>query len=96
MRFINNINTQKFRLRRTVQLLTPPKVIKESEAGPLCQINFYHNQLSRHHKDHVIRLVSNFLKDAEHEREMDLFDPLPYQKSSIELPSKVQRKFENQ
>lgn len=70
-----------------MQLLVPPKPIKESESGPLCQLNFYHNTLSRHHKDALIKLVTEFIDDAESGREMDLYDPLPNQRSAIELPS---------
>jgi len=84
---VRRLQLENARLKRVVSLLVPPKPVKDQESGPLCQLNFYHNQLSRHHKDQIIKLVTNFIQEAEQEREMDLFDPLPFQRSSISLPS---------
>ena len=34
----------------------------DSETGPICQINFYHNSASRHHKDEIIKLGADRTK----------------------------------
>ena len=44
------------RLKRILNLLKPPRQDKNDEKGPICQINFYHNDASRHHKDEIIKL----------------------------------------
>ena len=67
--------------------MVPPKPIKDSEKGPICQIGFYHNSLSRHHKDGLIKCITEFIEEAEKDREMDIYDQLPSQKAAIDLPS---------
>lgn len=83
---MNDLLLENRRLKRLLNILQPPKENKDSETGPICQINFYHNSASRHHKDEVIRLVTEFLAEAEKDREMDTMDQLPRQRSAIHVP----------
>jgi len=53
---INELLLENQRLKRILNIIRPPKQNKDSETGPICQINFYHNSASRHHKDEIIKL----------------------------------------
>jgi len=84
---ISELLLENQRLKRILNIIRPPKQNKDSETGPICQINFYHNSASRHHKDEIIKLVADFINEAEKDREMDTMDQLPRQNSAIQLPS---------
>lgn len=84
---LRRLQLENSKLKRVVKLMVPPKPIKDSEKGPICQIGFYHNSLSRHHKDGLIKCITEFIEEAEKDREMDIYDQLPSQKAAIDLPS---------
>ena len=80
---LKELEVENYRLRRLLNVVKPPKQNRDSERGPICQINFYHNDTSRSHKDRIIRLVSDYLAEVAREK-LDVKIPqLPYQKSAI-------------
>ena len=80
---MKELEIENYRLRRLLNVVKPPKQNRDSERGPICQINFYHNDTSRSHKDRIIRMVSDYLAEVAREK-LDVKIPqLPYQKSAI-------------
>jgi len=84
---LNELELENENLKRICRILTPPKPIKDQDEGPLCQINFFHNQLSRYYKNELIQLITEFLITKEADRKDDL-EAFPRQKSAICLPSR--------
>lgn len=79
---MKDLEAENYRLRRLLNVVKPPKNM-DSEKGPICQINFYHNDLSRSHKDRIIRMVSDYMVEVARDKLAFNVPQLPYQKSAI-------------
>jgi len=81
---LRKLEIENYHLRRLLNVVKPPKNI-DSEKGPICQMNFYHNDTSRAHKDRIIRLVSDYLAEVAREKLEFRMPQLPYQNSAIKV-----------
>jgi len=81
---LSQLEIENYQLRRLLNVVKPPKNM-DSEKGPICQINFYHNDLSRSHKDRIIRMVSDYMVEVKNEKLTFNMPQLPYQKSAIPI-----------